>query len=100
MSVSSPALPVTGTALEHEVRAYLRSQGFAPCYLGSTVEHVERLGTATDAPGLDPIEADAVNALIARRTGHTEYADASEWPAWTDEGRWAPTDARPVKARF
>jgi hypothetical protein len=34
----------------------------------------------------------AGDEIIEAALDDADYADPAEWPAWTDEGRWEPTD--------
>jgi hypothetical protein len=50
----------------------------------STLQHFDAQGYAIPWVADDPITECGI--------GDADYGDPAEWPAWTDEGRWEPTD--------
>ena len=91
---TTPALAVTGTVLEVEIRKLLLSLNYPRCNVSAALSYVEARGTIEGCPVIDREDDAAVNALVARHTGDVE-SDPSDWPAWTDFDRWAPTEPEP-----
>lgn len=97
-SVASPALPVAGTALYHELRTFLRAAHYAPVNIDEALAFIEANGTTTGCGSLEPDDQAEANIIILNRVSHLEYASAADWPALFDEEAWGVSDRTPTDA--